>query len=80
MLPFFTRRPYQLKFRLANNASEDYIRYTNISDYEFCVFYLCKKGYGSVDEIESWDTDRFLNACEYEEILSQIEIYKNKEV
>lgn len=36
------------------------------------VFYLAKQGYGSVEQIESWDTPRFLNALEYEAIENAI--------
>jgi hypothetical protein len=32
------------------------------------IFYLAKNGYGSVNEIEDWDTDKFLDALEYEAI------------
>ena len=37
------------------------------------IFYLSKQGYGSVNEIATWDTDRFLNAIEYEYIQNSIE-------
>ena len=32
------------------------------------IFYLAKQGYGSVNEIVNWDSDRFLDALEYEAI------------
>jgi len=34
---------------------------------------LCKRGYGSLDEVLSWDTKQFLDALEYESICSQVE-------
>lgn len=40
------------------------------------VFYLSKQGYGSVDEIEKWDTPRFLDAVEFEQITASIERYR----
>lgn len=46
----------------------DFIAHTNISDDNMAIFYLAKNGYGSVDEIEKWDSDRFLDALEYEAI------------
>lgn len=36
------------------------------------IFFLAKNGYGTVLEIEQWDTDRFLDALEYEAIESAI--------
>lgn len=40
------------------------------------IFFLSKKGYGSIDEIEDWDTTRFLDAVEYERIIHNIEKHK----
>lgn len=40
------------------------------------MFYLAKQGYGSVAEVEEWDTPRFLDALEYEEIMNAIERYR----
>ena len=37
------------------------------------VFALAKKGYGTVAEIEQWDTPQFLDAVEYEMICGDIE-------
>lgn len=54
------------------------MRETNLSDYDFSVFYLSKAGYGSIIEIEGWDTPQFLNLIEYETILNSIEHYEMK--
>lgn len=32
------------------------------------MFYLAKQGYGSLAEIQKWDTPQFLDALEYEAI------------
>jgi len=37
------------------------------------IFFLSKKGYGSIEYIESWDTPRFLDVLEYERITSSVE-------
>lgn len=37
------------------------------------IFFLSKKGYGSIDDIGMWDTPRFLDVIEYERISAQIE-------
>jgi len=39
-----------------------------------CLF-LVKKGYGSLKEIQSLDTDEFLDCIEFEEIQSAIECH-----
>ncbi len=39
---------------------------------------LCKKGYGSLVEIEEWDAKQFLDVLEYESILRDIEAYQLK--
>lgn len=49
---------------------------TNVSDEDMAMFYLAKQGYGSVAEVEEWDTPRFLDALEYEEIMNAIERYR----
>lgn len=54
------------------------MRDTNLSDYDFSVFYLSKSGYGSLAEIEALDTHQFLNLIEYESILNAIEHYETK--
>jgi len=36
---------------------------------------MVKKGYGSLDEIERWDSDRFLDVVEFESIQSDLEAY-----
>lgn len=50
--------------------------YTNVASDDATVFYLAKQGYGSVAEIEGWDTPRLLDAIEYEQIQSDIERYR----
>lgn len=40
------------------------------------IFFLSKKGYGSIDDIEQWDTPRFLDVIEYERIIMNIEQHK----
>ena len=40
------------------------------------IFYLAKLGYGSVDEIENWDSPRFLDVLEYENICNEIRTYE----
>ena len=37
------------------------------------IFFLSKKGYGSIEHIEAWDTPRFLDVLEYERIMQKIE-------
>lgn len=32
------------------------------------IFYLAKQGYGSVSEVQEWDTPQFLDALEYEAV------------
>jgi len=39
------------------------------------IFFLSKKGYGSIDDIEAWDTPRFLDVVEYERIINSIDKY-----
>lgn len=39
------------------------------------LFFLSKKGYGTIEYIETWDTKRFLDVLEYEKIVSSIEKY-----
>lgn len=41
------------------------------------IFFLSKKGYGSIDDIEEWDTPRFLDVIEYERIIMNIEQHKH---
>lgn len=36
------------------------------------VFYLAKNGYGSVDEILEWDSERFFDALEFEALENAI--------
>ena len=38
-----------------------------------CIFFLSKRGYGSIEHIETWDTPRFLDVMEYEDIMQCIE-------
>ncbi len=61
--------------------NEDFIRQCNISDVDMSIFFLSKNGYGSVNEIEQWDTPRFLDALEYEFIQTNIEkeLYQREE-
>lgn len=40
------------------------------------MFALAKAGYGSVAEIETWDTDQFLDALEFEQITADIQAFK----
>lgn len=40
------------------------------------IFFLCKKGYGSIDDIEDWDTPRFLDVLEYERIIYKIDEHR----
>ena len=37
------------------------------------MFYLAKQGYGSLKEIQTWDTPEFLDALEYEAISNAID-------
>jgi len=37
------------------------------------VFHLVKRGYGTVAEIEEWDSPQFFNAIEFEKIQNDIE-------
>jgi len=45
----------------------------------FQVLLLVKKGYGTIQDIEALDTPQFLDALEYENILSDIESHEQKE-
>lgn len=49
------------------------MRQSNVSDIDMTIFFLSKKGYGSIDYIETWDTPRFLDVLEYEKIVTSIE-------
>lgn len=40
------------------------------------MFALSKAGYGSLAEIEAWDTDQFLDAIEFEQISADIQAHK----
>jgi hypothetical protein len=40
------------------------------------MFALAKAGYGSLAEIEDWDTTEFLDAIEYEQITADIQAHK----
>jgi hypothetical protein len=66
-LPFFGRTQWKLKVH-APADENDFIASTNVSTDDMAIFYLAKNGYGSVNEIEDWDTDKFLDALEYEAI------------
>lgn len=55
------------------------MRFSNVGDYDMTVFHLARQGYGSVKEIREWDTPQFLDAVEYEQICSDIELYKIEE-
>lgn len=37
------------------------------------MFALAKAGYGSLAEIESWDTDQYLDAIEFEQMSADIQ-------
>jgi len=39
------------------------------------VFHLARQGYGTIAEIEQWDTPRFLDVVEYEQIRMDIELH-----
>jgi hypothetical protein len=41
------------------------------------VFYLAKKGYGTVKEIKDWDTKQFLDAVEFDTIENSIRNHVN---
>jgi hypothetical protein len=45
---------------------------SNLTDYDFQLFYLVRAGYGSVSEIEQMDTEQFYNALEYEQIRAAV--------
>jgi len=36
------------------------------------IFFLAKQGYGTVDQIEEWDSPKFLDALEYESICADL--------
>lgn len=40
------------------------------------MFALAKAGYGSLAEIETWDTPEFLDAIEFEQIAADIQAHK----
>lgn len=37
------------------------------------IFFLARKGYGTIEQIASWDSPQFLDVVEYESIISDIE-------
>ena len=37
------------------------------------IFFLARKGYGTIAEIRGWDTPQFLDAVEYESIIADVE-------
>lgn len=51
------------------------IKFTNLSDDKFALCYLCKKGFGTLEELEALDTDDFLDLIEFENISQDIENY-----
>ena len=51
------------------------MQHTNIDDDDATLFFLARRGYGSVDALERWDTPRLLDALEYEQIQMDIEAY-----
>lgn len=53
----------------------DLVAFTNIADDDATIFHLVKAGYGTVGEIEQWDTPRLLDAVEFEMIQRDIELY-----
>lgn len=73
-LPFFKREPYRLTF-IDKRRGEEFIKSTNIDDEKMTVLCLCKAGFGSVEYLESLDTDDFLDLVEFEEISRAIEFH-----
>ena len=51
------------------------MRYTNVSDDDAAMFYLARRGYGSLADLQEWDTPQLLDVMEYEHIQSDIEHY-----
>lgn len=49
--------------------------FSNVSDDDATLFYLVRKGYGSLEELEQWDTPRLMDVIEYEQIQNDIEAY-----
>jgi len=43
------------------------------------MFALVKAGYGSLAEIQAWDTDEFLDAIEFEHISADIQAHHIRE-
>ena len=60
-------------------AEPSLIAKTNISDDDLMIFYLSKQGYGSIAEINDFDTTEFLDLVEFEHITNAIEGYQIKE-
>lgn len=50
-----------------------------MDDYDKQLFYLVRKGYGSISEIQELDTDDFLNAIEHAQISDAIEEHEMKQ-
>ena len=40
------------------------------------MFALAKAGYGSLADVESWDTDQFFDAIEFEQISADIQAHR----
>lgn len=63
---------------MAEPNGDSTIKYTNISDYDFECFSLVKSGWGSLSDIQQWDTTQFLDALEYENISNDIQQHCNQ--
>ncbi len=50
--------------------------FSNVADDDATIFYLARKGYGSVDELDQWDSPRIMDAVEFEAIQNDIELYE----
>ena len=58
---------------------ENLIAKTNLSDDDAMIFYLSKQGYGSILELNKFDTPEFLDLVEFEEITNAIESHHTRE-
>lgn len=72
MLPFFKREPYALTFRV-RHRDVDLIKHTNLDDYTMTACMLVSEGFGSKAEIDSLDTDDFLDLVEFVQIRNAIQ-------
>jgi len=59
---------------------QDFVAFTNIGDDDATLFFLVRRGYGSLTELQQWDTPAILDAIEYERIQDDLEAYQLQQI